>query len=461
MRSFAFSFLLLSAASFAAGQADIGKIVRESMELTKTPGLTVAIVRDGKAEITGYGFADLEHRVPAKADTVFEIGSVTKQFTATLVMMMLEQGKLKLDESILTYMPDLPAEWKGVTVRHLLNHTSGIKSYTAVPAFAGVMAKPASHSALIKLVSAEKADFAPGDKWLYNNTGYYLLGMLLERLEKKPYRELMRDLITDPLGMANTDLYLTSEVVPNRAKGYSVLSGGRVVNAPYMDMGWPFAAGSLMSTASDMVKWDAAQGSGKLLKPESWKQMWTPTVLNDKSTFPYGFGWGLSKLPGSEVIEHGGAIPGFQAQISRFPSKKLSVIVLSNALPGMTEKLAQEIAAALDPSLAKPVDAKIEDKDPTLTARLRKLFEASLVGKADPNEFAEDMRKRLFPDAILVARDQIAPLGPLKSFELIGESTSGESKIRVYGVTLGTTRLKLTHVLDATGKITGYLIQPI
>jgi CubicO group peptidase (beta-lactamase class C family) len=458
MRTHVFSLLIVSLSAMAHGQADIGKIVKDRMERAKTPGVTVAIIRDGKAEITGYGYADLENKVPAKAETVYQIGSVTKQFTATMIMMLVEQGKLKLDDSILTHMPDLPAAWKDATVRQLLNHTSGIKSYTSVPAFGGVMMKRATHADLIKLVADEKPDFAPGERWSYNNTGYYVLGMLIERIEKKPYRQALKDMITGPLGMTSTDLYLTSEIVQNRARGYSV-SPMAVHNAEYMDMGWPFAAGSILSSALDMVKWDAAQGSTKLLKPESWKQMWTPATFNDKTTFPYGFGWGLAKLPGSEVIEHGGAIPGFQAQFSRYPSKKLSIIVLGNSAPGMVEDLTHDIAAALDPSLAKPAPKAIQDKDPELTKRLRKIFEDALAGKADPSEFGEELRKRLFPDAILMARDQLSPLGALKSFELISESSTPTSKVRVYGVTLGTTLMKLTHQLDAAGKIAGYLIQ--
>ena len=430
------------------------------MERSKTPGITVAIVRDGKAEITGYGFADVEHKVAAKPDTVYELGSITKQFTATIVMMLMEQGKLSLDDSILKHAPDLPTEWKDVTVRQLLNHTSGIKSYTSVAAFGGVMTKRATHAELIKLVATEKPDFAPGEKWSYNNTGYYVLGMMIEAITKKPYREVLKQMITQPLGMTHTDLYSSAEIVPNRARGYTVAPSGQVLNAEYIDMGWPFAAGSLLSTAPDLVTWDAAQGSTALLKPESWRMMWTPAVLNNKTTFPYGFGWGLAKLPGSDVIEHGGAIPGFQAQISRYPAKKLTVIVLGNSLTGVAEDLAHEIAAALEPSLAKPMPKAIEDKEPALTARLRKIFESALLGKADPNEFTEETRKHLFPEPILMARDQLAPKGPLASFELIGDSSTGDTRVRVYLLTLGTTKLKLTHTLDKDGKIAGYLIQP-
>jgi CubicO group peptidase (beta-lactamase class C family) len=456
---FAWSLLLACCASTALGQNKVDELVRERMASSKTPGVTVGIIVDGKATISAYGLADVENGVPAKPDTVYEIGSITKQFTATMVMQLIEEGKIKLEDRVASILPDTPPTWKDVTVKHLLNHTSGIPSYTSLPAFDTFMVQSGAQRDLLKLVSGLPLDFEPGDKWSYNNTGYYLLGLILEKVTGKTYRQALRERITAPLGMLATDLYPASEIVPKRSRGYQ-LGGGKLENAQYIDMMWPYAAGSILSTVPDLVKWDAAQGSDKLLKPDSWKQLWTPTVLNDKTTNPYGFGWALARVPGSVLIEHNGGIPGFSTQINRYPDKKVTVIVLTNLIGPMVGPLTKEIAALVDPSLAEPKPVAIKDDDPALTARLRKVLESALAGNADRNEFDSRMQGLLWPDRINELKSQLGALGSLKSFELIATESDKDAKKRVYSGEIGPVKLKITFGLDAAGKISGFLIQP-
>jgi CubicO group peptidase (beta-lactamase class C family) len=447
-------FLLLPAL-LCAQSTEVKGLVEQYMAKSKTPGVTLAIIKDGKAEVHGFGLSDVENNVPARPDTVYQIGSVTKQFTATLVMRLVEEGKIRLDESILTYLSQLPADWKAVTVRHLLNHTSGIKSYTSTAGFSGLMIRPGKHEDLLKLITSEKLEFAPGERWAYNNSGYYLLGMIIEKVTGKTYRAVLKEQILQPLGMDHSDLYGWSEIVPNRARGYTA---GR--NADYIDMAWPFAAGSLLSSVPDLIKWEAAQGSEKLLKRDSWNLMWMPAKLNDGSVFPYGFGWALDKVPGSRVIEHNGGIPGFSAQINRYPDKNLAVILLTNALGGDVQALAGSIASVLDPSLAKPKPQAIEDKEPGLTAKLRRIFQDALSGKADPTDYDEQMQRLLFPDTIKEASKQLAAMGELSSFVLVEASEKDGTKQRIYSAMLGTTPVRVNISVDAKGKISGLLVRP-
>ena len=448
---------LLVPTGLQAQSPEVKGLVAEYMSKNKIPAVTLAIVKDGKAEIHAFGTADIENNVPAKPETVYQIGSVTKQFTATLVMRLVEQGKVKLTDGVLSYLPDLPKEWAGVTIKHLLNHTSGIKSYTGIAGFGGLMVRSGQHADLVNLITAEKMDYDPGEKWSYNNSGYYLLGMIIEKVTGKTYREALKHEILTPLGLEHTDLFAWTEVVPHRARGYM---GGR--NAPYLDMTWPYAAGSLLSTAPDLLKWEAAQGSDKLLKPESWSQMWAPTVLNDQKTFPYGFGWSLDSVSGSKVIEHNGGIPGFSAQINRYPDKKVAVIILTNGLGGNLKGLAENIAGSIDPTLAKPKlpTLAIVDTDPPLTTRLKKVFADTLAGKAEPSEFDEVMQKLLFPDTIHAVRGQLAAMGELGAFDLVEAVDTATGKRRVYLATLGDTKVRVSYTLAKDGKISGYLIQP-
>jgi CubicO group peptidase (beta-lactamase class C family) len=226
-------------------------------------------------------------------------------------------------------MPDLPAAWSGVTVRHLLNHTSGIKSYTNTEIFGQTMRKDYIHKEIIDLVTKEPVEFAPGEQWNYNNTGYFLLGMLIEKITGKTYGEFLNERIFQPLEMTQTRVNKLSDIIPHRAQGYS-WEENTLRNGEYVSPTQPFAAGALVSTINDMVKWDAALNTEKLLTRPVLEQMWTPTKLNSGEAATYGFGWVVHEMNGHRLIEHNGGIPGFSTQISRFVDDHLTVIVLTN-----------------------------------------------------------------------------------------------------------------------------------
>ena len=350
---FAFALLLAATTSFADAKTDqVEKLIAEHIKANRIPGLSVAIVRNGKVEFAkGYGMANLEHEVRATPETVFQIGSVTKQFTATAVMMLVEEGKVSLSDPFSKYYDDAPEAWKDVTVWHLLNHTSGIRSYTGLLTAIDKMRDPVVFGKFVDLLRPIKMDFVPGADWKYNNSGYILLGRVIEQASGKRYADFLKERIFDPLGMSATRVNRWDVLIPHRAQGYTTAPS--TANAPYVDLSWPGPAGSLVSTVLDLAKWDASLYVEKLLKRSSFDQMYTPTKLTSGKEVPYGFGWSTKLVNGVRLIEHGGGIPGFNAQISRFPGEKLTVIVLANNMTGAAEKLSVAIAGVYVPKLVE------------------------------------------------------------------------------------------------------------
>ena len=342
----------------------------------RIPGLALAVVQDGKVvRSAAYGLANVELRVPTTPETAFELGSVTKQFTATGIMMLVEEGKLGLEDKIRDRLPNLPEAWNGITLRHLLTHTSGIKNYTNVPTFAAAMSREYTPAEIVGLVSKLPLDFQPGEKWSYCNTGYYLLGMVIERVSGKPYAEFLQGRIFRPLGMNSTRVNSFTAVIPNRATGYS-WSGDHTSNAPLWPISGRAAAGSLVSTVLDLAKWDAALYGEKLLKRASLETMWKPVRLNDGSTAPYGFGWGVTEYRGHRLVAHSGGLPGWSADIARFPDDRLTVIVLTNRDSVGPGELGLRVAdLSLAPSEAPAKDA---DAEKAVQAAVRALAEGKM-----------------------------------------------------------------------------------
>jgi len=452
------ALVALGQVCFASAQdaKAIDEIVSGAMAKNHTPGLSLAVVRDGKvAYENGYGFADIENKVPATPETVYEIGSVTKQFTAAMVLQLLGEGKLKLDESIRAYLPDLPEAWKPVTVWNLLTHTSGIKAYTDVPKFYSEMREPAGDHGFLDLVGKLPFDFEPGTDWKYDNSGYFILGLVIEKLTGKSFAENLQERISKPLGMRQTMVNDWEEIVPHRARGYQ--AGPRDVpeNTGYVDLSWPFAAGAMISTVGDLAKWDAALYTDKPVKQSLWKLAWTPAKLANGREEPYGFGWALGQMNGVPYIDHAGAINGFNAEIIRVPSKKLTVIVMCNAFPGIAVQVARAVIMTLDPSL-KQVYKAVSDPDPKRTALHEDLLAAFAGGNAKEGLFTDDMKSRLFPGFANQLYRDLKDLGKIESFVLIRLTNSGGFERREYHAVMGGQGLDLVVVTDSGGKIAGF-----
>lgn len=279
----------------------------------------------------GFGMANMEWEIPNQTDTKFRVGSVTKQFTAALIMQMVEEGKIKLDGKITDYLPDYRKDTGGkVTIHQLLNHTSGIPSYTGLPNFfSEVSRNPYTVDDFVKKFSSGDLEFEPGSKFSYNNSGYFLLGAIVEKVSGKTYEAVLKERIFEPLQMKNSGYDVYATILPKRANGYQKSPNG-YINAPYLDMSLPYAAGSLYSTVEDLLKWDQSLYEDKILSAESKKLMFTPGLSN------YGYGFSINDQPvgktaqKTKVIQHSGGINGFNSLLTRFVDKQQTVIVLDN-----------------------------------------------------------------------------------------------------------------------------------
>ena len=313
------------------------------------PGAAVLVVQDGKPVLRkGYGMAELELGVPISPDMVFRVGSVTKEFTAACVLKLVEAGRLALDDPVEKYLPDFPTGGRRVTIEQLLTHTSGLRSYTDTPEWFGHMREDRSPREVQALFEGEPFDFEPGTRWHYDNSGYVLLGEILEKVTGKPYADLVNETIFRPLGMRDTRYGSDAPIVPKRVAGYQKTPDGigvGVINAPFLSMTQPYAAGALVSTVDDLARWHRALDAGAVLKPESLRRMWTPVRLPDGSDTRYGFGWIVWSLDGHPVVEHGGGINGFQSANLRLPDDRILVLVLSNC-GGCADPRALALSAA-------------------------------------------------------------------------------------------------------------------
>ena len=317
--------------SRAEASARLDSLARAFVAAGQTPGLAIFVLRGADTLLLhGYGFANLEDNAPATPRTVFRIGSLTKQFTAAAVLQLVQEGRVSLDDTIQRFLPTYPTRGHRVTIRHLLTHTSGIKSYTSIDHFDVNRDRPAD--SLIAAFSAEPFDFPPGERYGYSNSGYFLLGTVLERVTGYPYDRVVRERLATPLGLADTRYCFVEPVIPRRAAGYEPSRAG-FVNAEYNAMSQPFAAGGLCSTVLDLVAWTRALFSGHVVRPALLDSMTTPGRLNDGSATRYGFGLSIGAIEGQRRIWHGGSINGFTAALDHFPDHDLTVAVLVNS-PG-------------------------------------------------------------------------------------------------------------------------------
>jgi len=286
----------------------------------------------------GYGFANLEWEIPNSPTTKYRLGSVTKQFTAASILLLEERGKLKVDDPVKKYMPDATAAWDKVTIYNLLTHTSGIPSFTGFPDYGSTEAIPTTPEKLVARFRDKPLEFQPGEKWNYSNSGYVLLGYLIEKISGQPYSQFVRENIFALLGMKDSGYDSNSAIISHRASGYSPGADGPV-NAGFIHMSIPFSAGGLYSTTEDLLRWEQGLFGGKLLSPASLQKMTTPFKHD------YAFGLDVRTVNGRKVIEHGGGIEGFNTELAYYPEDKLTVIVLGNLNGGAPGEIATKLAA--------------------------------------------------------------------------------------------------------------------
>jgi len=331
--------LFLAASCFAQDAGRMDQIVQSYAADRKFMG-TALVARDGQVLFSkGYGFANLEWKIPNTPDAKFRLGSVTKQFTAASILLLEERGKLSITDPVKNYMPDAPAAWDKITIRHLLTHTSGIPNFTGFADYQKLEPFKATPAELVARFRDKQLDFQPGEKWSYSNSGYVLLGYLIEKITGETYEKFVTENIFQPLGMRDTGYDSNTAIIARRADGYQMGPGG-YQHAGFIHMSIPHAAGALYSTTEDLLKWEQGLYGGKLLKPASLEKMTTPFLEN------YAFGLGIQTVGGHKKISHGGGIEGFNTVLEYYPDDKLAVVVLENSVGAVPPaEIADKLAA--------------------------------------------------------------------------------------------------------------------
>jgi D-alanyl-D-alanine carboxypeptidase len=449
-------FMLPRQAAADALSDKTDRYVKEVMAGLHIPGLALAVVRDGKVIKTGaYGLACVEHEAVVKPETVFLLASVTKQFTAASILMLVEEGKAALDERISRYLSETPDSWRDITVRHLLTHTAGLKDRFEV--LNGAPWQLAfTTEAMYNTARACPVDFKPGERFQYSDQGYFLLGMIIEKLSGKSYREFLAERIFKPLWMSASSTTLQTDVVKNLASGYTLAGGNLQHNHRRTDYGLVSHFG-IISTVLDLAKWDAALYGGKLLKKSSIDLMFTAGKLENGDPaqigpWSYGLGWFVDDFFGHRIVQHGGSTG---TCIWRLPDDKTTVIVLTNLeqlAGGDAPTIAKTIARLYVPAVTwKAVKAQT-DPDPALTEKLKAEISRMASGKPDTALYSAQF------SAAVVAASQSSvgfykSIGALKTFEYLGSRPAGSLRHITFRAAYPGATLYYTVTLDAHGRI--------
>ncbi|MDI1241648.1 MAG: serine hydrolase [bacterium] len=444
------SFAFLTAVSVARADTLDGRI-QAIMGERHIPGAAVAVVQKGKVvRMKGYGVATLEFNVPVTTETVFEIGSVSKQMTAAGIMLLVQDGKVVLDEKISKYLPNTPEAWRSVTVRHLLTHTSGVKSYSSLDGFS--LSERMTISDFIKNLSLHPLEFTPGEKNIYSNSGFNLLAYIIETQSGKKYIDFMRERIFIPLGMTKTGDRDPQFVIPLRANGYEWRQDrytGRDGNLTDL-----MGAGSIVSTISDMTKWEAALRCDKLLNAQSKKEIWTPFTFNNGKPSPYGLGWRISDVRGNKLIGHSGQTAGFGAAIHRYTGSDVTVIALTNlGEVGMGTLIATAAAQEYVLKLSlKAVNTAVSG-DPALMANIEKALRGRFEERVDTDLFTASAAQSMTSQRANNVNARISRFAPVERVRFVKrEAMDGRDTITAIVET--PRRIFLWRVIvDESGKI--------
>ena len=357
----------------------IDDFIQARLQSGKIPGIALLVMKDGAiAKQQGYGFANLELRVPVTPDTIFQSGSTGKQFAAAGILLLAEAGKLNLDDRLAAYYPDAPAAWHRITIRQLLTHTSGIKDYTELESGDLDFRKDYTDDELLAVMQKLPIEFEPGTQWSYSNSGYLILGLLMTKLTGKDYSDFLAERLFKPLGMQTTRLISERDIIANRAAGYQLDEHGTVVNQDWVAPGLNRTAdGALYFSIRDLAAWERALEARSFMSEQSFAAWWTAASFTNGSRYPYGFGWSLGEQRGEPVIEHSGSWQGFKVAIWRYPNQRLAVMVLTNSANANPSAIARGVAGLVDHALAARLPAAAPLKSDTeLSNSLHGVLEA-------------------------------------------------------------------------------------
>ena len=391
-----------------------GEMAREHI-----PGAVVGVYSRGRLLfVKGFGYSDVELNVRVVNQTLFQSGSTGKQYVSAAIMMLVEAGKLSLDDSIAKYFPEAPASWKPILIKNLLSHTSGLSEYESDertgPAGPFYLRLDFSEDELMRKIEAMPIEWAPGDKWGYRNTNYVILGILIHKLTGKPYAQFLSEHIFTPLGMTTARLINDHDIVPNRASGYQ-LEEGVLKNQDWVSPTFNSTAdGALYFTVYDIAKWDEALYGTRLLSQASLDRIWTVYPLNNGKPNPanYGFGWFIDQIHGHKIIEHSGAWQGFTCDIARYPDESVAVAVFANLAGANTPMMANVTAGFVEPALMPAKLDAIADNDPSIAVAARTLLDRIVAGTDIRPQATAEIAAEITPDGLKQARKHLTPLWP-------------------------------------------------
>ncbi len=447
----------------AARLHSIDAFVAAEVARQKIPGAEVGIYSRGRVLLAkGYGLASVELDVPVKAETIMQSGSVGKQFVSAAIMILVEEGKISLDDSVTKYFPEAPATWKPILIRNLLSHTSGLSEYESDerigPKGAFYLRLDFTEDELATKIEALPIEWTPGSKWAYRNTNYVLLGFIIHKITGMRYDEFLAERIFKPLGMTSTRLINDRDIIPNRAAGYEIVDG-QLKNQEWVSPTFNSTAdGALYFNVIDLAKWDEALSGTRLLKQASLDRMWTVYPLNDGKPNPagYGFAWEIGDQNGHKRIEHSGAWQGFTCNISRYPDDSLTVVVLTNLAYVDTGLMTHVLAGLVDAPLMPAKLTAISDDKPEIATALAKVLDKLATGADIRPQVTAEMLQYLTPENNAAVKKLLVPLWPGGTLTLVerkpvpdaaGQGTS------TFRLSKGTDAMLVYFVLNAEGKI--------
>jgi len=432
-------------------QRSIDRIAELGLTQMGAPSASVAVVKDGQvAYVHAYGKARMEPPMPAREDMRYSIGSISKQFTATAVLMLAEQGKLSLDDPVSKYIPDLTRA-NEVTIRQLLSHTSGYQDYWPQDYVPPLMLQPVSAQKILDLWARKPLDFDPGSKWQYSNTNYVIAGLIVEKAGGSPLLDFLAERVFAPLGLKrvdNIDLHALGATDP---MGYMRYALGPPRPAPKEGPGWLFAAGELAMPAEELAKWDIGVMGQQLLKPSSYREMETEVKLKDGAATGYALGLQIGTMGGHRVLSHGGEVSGFTAQNAIYPDDKVAVVVLTNQdANGAAGTIARQIAALLL-TPAKPAGAaKLE--------QAKRIFSDLQHGRIERSLFTDNANAYFTAQALQDFASSLGPLGEPLDFTPTGERGRGGMIFRGYTITFPKQTLRIIAFEMPDGKLEQYIV---
>ena len=445
----------------------IDRYMAAEMRREDVPGVAVGIYSRGQILLAkGYGLANIELNVPVKAETIFQSGSVGKQFTSAAIMMLVEEGKIGLDDSIVKYFPNAPQSWQAIRVKNLLSHTSGLSEYETDervgPGGPFYIRLDLTEDELVNKIEALPIEFKPGDKWDYRNTNYVLLGVIIDKVTGSFYADYLRERIFKPLGMNSTRLISEADIIPNRSSGYEH-KGEIIQNQSWVSPTFNSTAdGALYFNVLDLAKWDEALYGTKLLRQSSLDRTWTVFLLNDgkPNEGNYGFGWDITSVNSHKQIDHGGSWQGFRCHILRYPDDSISVVVLANADSARPEQFAHVIAGIVNPALVLPKLVAIEDKQPELARRLRAFFDQIAAGRDVKEQLSPRLAERLSPEVRGNVAAQFKPVWPPDRMTLVSRTEKDGGTVSRYRIEKGNESRIVRFGLGADGKVATIGILP-